>query len=132
MTNGDSIYIDDDSLTLSFFFMSSIIDYEIYVSNPSHFVHTSLFDGAKLNDFMDVCLAKSSPKCVIPLIILDLMHFCISSFVHGINRQSLLEYFEHLLPSSFHTSTIEDSLTVYFHESTDVLICVLLDSLEDR
>ena len=48
------------------------------------------------------------------------------------NSQSLLEDFEHHYLSSSHTSTIEDSLLVYSHESTVVLICDLLDSLESR
>ena len=52
------------------------------------------------------------------------MCFSISSFILGINTQSLLEDFEHLLISSFHT---EDSLPVYFHESIDMLICDPLD-----
>ena len=58
MTNGFSIAIDDDSLTDSLLFMSSIIDSEIYVPYPSHFVHTSLFDGAQLNVFQDVCYVR--------------------------------------------------------------------------
>ena len=100
-----SIVIDDDSLTHSLFSMSSIIDSEIYMPDLSHLVHTSLFDGAKLSVFQDVFLAISILICVIIITILDLMVFCISSFVLGINTQILLEYFEHLLPSSFHTST---------------------------
>ena len=62
--------------------------------------------------------------CVIPLTLLDIMFFSISSFVLGINTQSLLEYFEHLIISSFHT---EDSLPLYFHGSIDMLICDPLD-----
>ena len=62
---------------------------------------------------------------VFPLTILDLMCLCISSFVLGINTQSLLEYFEHILLSCFHT---EDSLPVYSHEFIDMLICDPLDS----
>ena len=58
------------------------------------------------------------------------MLFLISSFILGINTQSLFEYFEHLLHSSFHTSTTKDSLLVYSNESTNMLICVLLNSLE--
>ena len=53
------------------------------------------------------------------------MWFIISSFVLGINTQSLLEDCEHLILSSFHT---EDSLPVYSHESIDMLICDPLDS----
>ena len=105
--------------------MSSIFDYEMFVLDPSHFVPTSLIDGAQPSDFQDVFLATSSPISVIPLTIIDLMFLCISSFVLGINTQSLLEYFEHLLLSSFHT---EDSLPVYSHESTNMLICDPLDS----
>ena len=60
------------------------------------------------------------------------MHFCSSSFVLGTHSQSLLEDFEHHSLSSSHTSTIEDSLPVYSHESTDVLICDILDYLEAR
>ena len=85
VTDGASIVNDDDSLTHSLFFMSSIIDYEIYVTDPSHFVHTSLIDGAQPSDFQDVFLAISIPISVFPLILLDLMFFYISSFVLGIN-----------------------------------------------
>ena len=46
VTNGAPISIDDDPLTYSLFSMSSIIDSEIYVPYLSHFVHTSLIDGA--------------------------------------------------------------------------------------
>ena len=105
--------------------MSSIIDFEIYVPNPSHFMHTSLIDGAQPNDFLYVFLSKSSPISVIPLTILDIMYFCISSFFLGINTQDLLEDCEHLILSSFHK---EDSLPVYSHESTDMIICDPLDS----
>ena len=41
VTNGDAISIDDDLLTHSFFFMSSIIDSEIYVPYPSHYAYLS-------------------------------------------------------------------------------------------
>ena len=122
---GVSIDIDDDPITHSLFSKSRILDSEIYVPNPSHFVHTSLIDGAQPSDFQDVCLAKSSLICVIPLTLLDLMCFNISSFVLGINTQNLLEDCEHPLISSFHT---EDSLPVYSHESIDMLICDPLDS----
>ena len=78
--------------------------------------------------------------CVIPLTILDPMHFCNSSFVLGTHSQNLLEYFEHHSLSSLHTSTMEDSLSVYdleddifySHESTDKLICDFLDYLDVR
>ena len=43
----------------------------------------------------------------------------------GINTPNLLEYCEHLIRSSFYT---KDSLPVYSHESTDMLICDPLDS----
>ena len=49
--DGYSIVIDDDSLTHSLFSMSSILDSEIYVPDPSHFVHNSLIDGAQPSDF---------------------------------------------------------------------------------
>ena len=91
----------------------------------SHLVHTSLIDGAQPNDFQDVCLATSSLICVIPLTLLDLMCFRISSFFLHINTQNLLEDCEHLFLSSFHT---EDSLPMYSHESTNMLICDPLDS----
>ena len=100
--------------------------------NLSHLVHTSFLDGAQPSDFQDVCLAKSSPSSVFPLTILDPMCFCNSSFVLGTHSQRLLEDFEHHYLSSSHTSTIEDSLPVYSHESTVMLICDLLDSLEAR
>ena len=57
---------------------------------------------------------------------------CSSSFFLGTHSQSLLEDFEHHYLSSSHTSTIGDSLPIYLHESTFVLICDLLDSLEAR
>ena len=56
MTYGLDIVIDYDSLMHSFFSMPSILDYEIYLSNPSHFVHNSLIDGVQPSDFQDVCL----------------------------------------------------------------------------
>ena len=102
--------IDDYPITHSFFYKSPILYSDIYVRDPSHFVHTSLIDGAQPSVFLDVCLAKSSPISVIPLTILDIMCFCIPSFVLGINTQILLEYFEHCLLSSFHTSITDDSL----------------------
>ena len=46
VTYGASIDIYDDPITHSLFSKSPILDYEIYVPNPSHFVHTSLIDGA--------------------------------------------------------------------------------------
>ena len=82
MTNGDVIAIDD-SLTHLVFYMSSIMDSEIHMPYPSHFVHTSLLDDAQLIVFMDVFLSRSSPICVIPLTILEPMRFYNSSFVLG-------------------------------------------------
>ena len=93
--------------------------------DSSHVVHTSLIDGAQPSEFQDVFLATSSLMCVIPLTLLDIMCFNISSFFLGINTHRLLENCEHLILSSFHT---EDSLPVYSHESTDMLICDPLDS----
>ena len=58
MTNGDFIAIDDGSLTHLLFFMYSIIDSEIYVLDPSHFVHTSLIDGVQLSNLLDIFLSK--------------------------------------------------------------------------
>ena len=81
MENGPAIVIDDDSLTHSLFSMSFILDFEIYVPYPSHFVHTSLIDGVKPSDFQDVYLAISSHISVFPLNIFDLMFFYISSCV---------------------------------------------------
>ena len=43
---GDSIDIEDDPITHSFFSISPILDSEVYVPDPSHFVHTSLIHGA--------------------------------------------------------------------------------------
>ena len=48
---GDSIYIYDDPITDSFFSKYPILDSEIHVPHPSHFVHTSLIDGAQPSDF---------------------------------------------------------------------------------
>ena len=48
-------------LTHSLFNKSPISYSEIYVPDPSHFVHTSLLDGAQPSEFQDVFLAKSSP-----------------------------------------------------------------------
>ena len=131
MTNGASISIDD-SLTYLVFSMSSIMDSEMHMLDLSHFLHASVLDGAQPSYFQDVFLANSSPFNVLPLTILDPMRFCSSSFVLGTHSQSLLEDFEHHYLSSSHTSTIEDSLPVYSHESTVVLICDLLDYLEAR
>ena len=94
------------------------------MQDPSHFVHTSLIDGVQPSDFQDDCLAKSRLICVIQITLLYLICFCVSSFFLGINTQNLLEDCEHLILSSFHK---EDSLPVYFHESTDMLICDPLD-----
>ena len=84
--------IDDDPFTHLLFSKSPILDFEIYVSDPSHFLHTSLIDGAQPSNFQDVYLAKSSLMCLIPLALLDLILFSISSFVLGINTQSLLRF----------------------------------------
>ena len=73
VTYGDSIDIDDDPITHSWFSKSPILDFEIYVLDPSHFVHTSLIDGAQPSEFQDVFLAKSSPSSFFPLTILDPM-----------------------------------------------------------
>ena len=73
LTYGYVIYIDDNPFTLSFFSKSPILDSNIYVPDPSHFVHTSLVDGAQPSDFQDVFLTKSSLICVISLTLLDLM-----------------------------------------------------------
>ena len=73
MTYRAGISIDDDSLSHSLFSMSSILDSDIYVLDPSHFVYTSLIDGAQPSDFQDVCLAKSNLIFGIPLTLLDLM-----------------------------------------------------------
>ena len=95
VTYGDStdIDIDYDPITHSLFSQSPILDSEIYVPDVSHLLHTSLIDGVQPSDFQDVFLATSSIICVIPLTLLDLMCFSISSFVLGINPQSLLEDF---------------------------------------
>ena len=85
MTYGDSIDIYDDTFTHSLFFKFPILDSEIYVPDPSHFMHTSLIDGAQPSAFLDDYLAKSSIMCVIPLTLIDLMCFKISSFFLGIN-----------------------------------------------
>ena len=45
VTDGVVIVIDDDSLTHSFFSVYSILNYEIYVPDPSHFVHNSIIYG---------------------------------------------------------------------------------------
>ena len=106
------IDVDYDPITHSFFSKSPILDSEIYVPDPSHFVHTSLLDGAQPTNFQYVCLTKSSPLSVLTLTILDPMCFCNSSFSLGTHSQSLLEYFEHHYISSLHSSTIQDYLLV--------------------
>ena len=73
MYSHESINIDDDPFTHSLFSISPIFDSEIYVPDPSHFVHTSLFDGVQPSVFLDAFLAKSSPISVIPLTILDII-----------------------------------------------------------
>ena len=105
--------------THSLFYKSPILDSEIYVPDSLHLLHASLIDGAQPNDLQDVCLATSRLICVITLTLIYLIWFSISSFVLGINTQSLLEDCEHLILSSFHT---EDSLPVYSCESIDMLI----------
>ena len=50
VTNGAAISIDD-SLTHSVFSMSSSMDSEIHMPNLSHFVHSSLLDGAQPSEF---------------------------------------------------------------------------------
>ena len=64
------IDVDYDPITHSLFSKSPILDSEIYVQDYSHLVHTSLIDGAQPSDFQDVCLAKSSLICAIPLTLL--------------------------------------------------------------
>ena len=118
VTYGAAADIDYDPITHSLFSQSPILDSEIYVPDSSHLVHTSLIDGEQPSDFQDVCLATSILICVIKLTLLDLMCFRISSSVLGINTQILLEYCEHLIPSSFHTV---DSLPMY---SMSLLICL--------
>ena len=54
VTNGAAADIDYDPITHSLFSMSSILHSEIYVLDPSHFVHTCLIDGAKPSDFQYV------------------------------------------------------------------------------
>ena len=73
ITYGDSIDINEYSITHSLFSKSSILYSDIYVPDPSHLVHTSLIDGVQPSDLQDVCLAKSSPISVMTLTILDIM-----------------------------------------------------------
>ena len=72
VTYGAAVDIDYDPITHSLFSKSPILDFEIYVPDSSHLVHTSLIDGAQPSNFQDVCLTKSSLICVIPLTLLDL------------------------------------------------------------
>ena len=51
VTYGAAIDIDDDPITHSLFSKYIILDFDIYVSDPSHFVHTSLIDGAQPSEF---------------------------------------------------------------------------------
>ena len=51
---GAPLDIDDDPITHSFFSISPILYSKIYVPSSSHFVHTSLIDGAYPSDFQDV------------------------------------------------------------------------------
>ena len=69
-----------DPITHSLFSKYTILYSEIYVPDSSHLGHTSLIDGAQPSDFQDVCLDTSSFICVIPLTLLDIMCFSISSF----------------------------------------------------
>ena len=73
VTYGAAADIYYDPITHSLFSQYPILDYEIYMSDSLHLLHTSLIDGAQPNDFQDVCLAKSSLICVIPLTLIDLM-----------------------------------------------------------
>ena len=82
---GAYIDIDDDPIAHSLFSKSPILDSDIYVPDPSHLVHTSLIDGVQPSEFQDACLAKSKLSFVIPLNLIYLMCFRISSFVLGIN-----------------------------------------------
>ena len=54
------IYIYDDPISHSFLSKSPILDSKIYVPDPSHFVHTSLLDGAQPGDFQYVFLANKA------------------------------------------------------------------------
>ena len=92
MTNGATIGIDY-SLTHSVFSMSSNMDSEIHMPDLSHFMHSSLLDGVQPSDFQYVFFTKSSYFNVLPLTILDPMHFCNSSFVLGTHSQGLLKDF---------------------------------------
>ena len=51
VTYGSAADIDYDPITHSFFSKYPILDSKIYVSDPSHFVHTSIIDGAQPSDF---------------------------------------------------------------------------------
>ena len=70
---GDSIDIDDEAFTHSLLSISLILDSNIYVPDPSHFVHASLIDGAQPNVFLDFLLSKSSPISVYTLTIIGIM-----------------------------------------------------------
>ena len=85
VTYGAAADIYYDPITHSFFSKYHILDSEIYVPDYSHLLHTSLIHGGQPSDFKDVCLATSRLICVIPLTLLDLMCFSISSFVLVIN-----------------------------------------------
>ena len=100
----------EDSLANSMLYMSSIMDSNIHMLDLSYPMNTSLVDGVQLSFFLDVFSARSSIICVLPRTIHHLMCFDISSLVPDINNQILLEDFEHLFVSSFHTSIREDSL----------------------
>ena len=62
VTYGADIDIDDDPITHSLFSISPILDSEIYVPDPSHFVHTSLLDGAQPIDFWSLAVSCGTPS----------------------------------------------------------------------
>ena len=51
VTYGAYIDIDDDPITHEILSIYHSLDYEIYVPDSSHFVQTSLIDGAQPSDF---------------------------------------------------------------------------------
>ena len=73
VTYGAAIDIDDDPITHSLFYKSPILHSKIYVLDPSHFLRTSLIDGAQPNDFQDICSDKARFICVIPIKLIDIM-----------------------------------------------------------
>ena len=50
-TYGAAVDIDYDPITHSLLSKSPILDFEIYVPDSSHLVHTPLIDGVQPNDF---------------------------------------------------------------------------------